>query len=75
LLNDASINLAIMFGGGILIEYIFTWPGIGMVLLAAIVSLNYFTISACIFLLTVVLLLSMIMVDVLNAYLDPRVVL
>jgi ABC-type dipeptide/oligopeptide/nickel transport system permease component len=32
LLNDASINLAIMFGGGILIEYIFAWPGIGMVL-------------------------------------------
>ena len=75
LLNDASINLAIVFGGGILIEYIFTWPGIGMVLLAALIRLNYFTISACIFLLTAVLLLSMMIVDLLNAYLDPRVMI
>ncbi|KYK36687.1 MAG: hypothetical protein AYK18_11325 [Theionarchaea archaeon DG-70] len=75
LLNDASINLALIISGGILIEYVFSWPGIGTVLLLGLKTLNYPTISAGIFLLTVIMLISMIIVDVVNAYLDPRVVL
>ncbi|KYK36376.1 MAG: ABC transporter permease [Theionarchaea archaeon] len=73
LMSDASINLAYIISGGILIEYIFDWPGIGTELFAALRMLYYPTISAAIFLLTVILLVSMICVDVLNAYLDPRV--
>ena len=73
LMSDASINLALIFSGGILIEYIFSWPGIGTQLFAALRNLYYPTISASIFLLTVLLLISMILVDLLNAYLDPRV--
>lgn len=73
LMSDASINLALIFSGGILIEYIFSWPGIGMQLFSALRSLYYPTIAAAIFLLTLLLLISMIIVDTLNAYLDPRV--
>lgn len=75
LLNDASINIALIMSGGILIEYIFSWPGIGMVLLNALRALHYPTISAAIFLLTVIMMISMIISDFLNAYLDPRVIL
>lgn len=74
LLNDASINVALIISGGILIEYIFDWPGIGLVLLNALKVLHYPTISAAIFLLTVIMLVSMIIMDMVNAYLDPRVV-
>lgn len=73
LMSDASINLALIFSGGILIEYIFSWPGIGTQLFGALRSLYYPTIAAAIFLLTVLLLISMIIVDMLYAYLDPRV--
>ncbi len=73
LMSDASINLALIFSGGILIEYIFSWPGIGMQLFAALKILYYPTIAAAIFLLTVLLLISLIIVDILNVYLDPRV--
>ena len=75
LMSDASINLVLIFSGGILIEYIFNWPGIGTMLFSALRVLDYLTISAAIFLLTVLLLASMVIVDFLNAYLDPRVVL
>ncbi len=75
LMSDASINLVLIFSGGILIEYIFSWPGIGTMLFSALRVLDYLTISAAIFLLTVLLLTSMVIVDFLNAYLDPRVVL
>ena len=73
LMSDASINLALIFSGGILIEYIFSWPGIGTQLFSALRSLYYPTIASAIFLLTVLLLISMIIVDMLYAYLDPRV--
>ncbi|KYK38267.1 MAG: hypothetical protein AYK18_17475 [Theionarchaea archaeon DG-70] len=73
LMSDASINLALIFSGGILIEYIFSWPGIGRQLFDALRILYYPTIAAAIFLLTMLLLISMILVDILNAYLDPRV--
>lgn len=73
LISDASINLAYIISGGILIEYIFSWPGIGTQLFAALRSLYYPTIAAAIFLLTVILLVFMLIVDVINTYLDPRV--
>lgn len=73
LMSDASINLALIFSGGVLIEYIFSWPGIGTELFKALRLLYYPTIAAAIFLLTLLLLISLIIVDILNAYLDPRV--
>ncbi len=73
LMSDASINLAYIVSGGILIEYIFDWPGIGTQLFGALRVLYYPTIAAAIFLLTVILLGSMLIVDVVNTYLDPRV--
>ncbi len=74
LLNDASINMALIISGGILIEYVFNWPGIGLVLLSALKVLYYPTISAAIFLLAVIMLVSMTIMDLVNAYLDPRVI-
>ena len=73
LMSDASINLVYIISGGILIEYIFDWPGIGTRLFAALRVMYYPTIEAAIFLLAMMLLVSMTIVDVLNAYLDPRV--
>jgi peptide/nickel transport system permease protein len=73
LMSDASINLCYIVSGGILIEYIFHWPGIGTELFNALRVMDYLAISAAIFLLTVILLSSMVIVDALNAYLDPRV--
>jgi len=73
LMSDASINLALIFSGGILIEYIFSWPGLGTQLFNALRILYYPTIAAGIFLLTVLLLFSMVLVDMINVYLDPRV--
>jgi peptide/nickel transport system permease protein len=74
LMSDASINLALIFSGGILIEYIFSWPGLGTQLFNALRVLYYPTIAAAIFLLTMLLLFSMILVDIINVYLDPRVI-
>ena len=73
LMNDASINLVYIFGGGILIEYVFKWPGIGYVLFESMKVLNYPIISAAIFVLACVLVVSMIIADVVSAYLDPRI--
>lgn len=75
LLHDASINVALIISGGILVEWVFNWPGIGSLLFYSLRILDYATISAAIFLLAVMLLVSMALVDVITAYADPRVVL
>lgn len=73
LVNDASINLVYIFGGGILIEYVFKWPGVGYILFESLKILNVPLISAAIFILTCILVVSMIVADVVSAYLDPRI--
>ncbi|MBU7016299.1 MAG: ABC transporter permease [Theionarchaea archaeon] len=73
LINDASINLVYIFGGGILIEYVFKWPGVGYILFEALKMLNVPLISAAIFMLACILVVSMVVADVVSAYLDPRI--
>lgn len=73
LLNDASVNLAYIVSGGIIIEYIFNWPGIGTVLFGALKLMYYPIIFGSIFLLAIILIIFMVIADILNAYLDPRV--
>lgn len=73
LVNDASVNLVYIFGGGILIEYVFKWPGVGYVLFEGLKVLSIPLISAAIFVLTCVLVVSMITADLVSAYLDPRI--
>ncbi|MGC1121692.1 MAG: ABC transporter permease [Candidatus Methanofastidiosia archaeon] len=73
LLNDAAVNLALIVSGGIIIEYVFSWPGIGLALFEALKYLDSPVVSCAIFLLTLTLLALLFVADVVSAYLDPRV--
>ncbi|MBU7037052.1 MAG: ABC transporter permease [Theionarchaea archaeon] len=73
LLNDAAVNLALIVSGGIIIEYVFSWPGIGLALFEALKYLDSPVVSCSIFLLTLTLLSLLLVADVVCAYLDPRV--
>lgn len=73
LLNDAAVNMALILSGGIVIEYIFSWPGIGSALFYALKYMYSPTITCAVFLLTVALLVAVFAADIITAYLDPRV--
>lgn len=71
--TSVGISLAFSINGGALTETVFSWPGIGRELIFA-VSNNDYPLALAAFLLTAIVVLSAnLVVDVLYAYLDPRI--
>lgn len=69
----AAINVAYLLGGAIVIEEIFALPGIGRLLLTAVVNRDFPTIQGIALVSAVVFALSSLAADILVARLDPRV--
>ncbi len=64
---------AYLFGGALVTETIFSWPGMGRLFIQAITQDDYPVIMVVISLLSVIIVLANILADVLYAVLDPRV--
>ena len=64
-----------LFSGTIIVEQIFTWPGIGQFSYAAITSVNYPVLIACVFVFTLVVIVANFIADILYTLLDPRITL
>ncbi|MCL6453891.1 MAG: ABC transporter permease [Alicyclobacillus sp.] len=64
---------AYLFGGALITESIFSWPGMGRLFAQAIAQDDYPVIMCEISLLSVIIILANIVSDVLYAYMDPRV--
>jgi ABC-type dipeptide/oligopeptide/nickel transport system permease component len=62
-------------GGEVLVEYIFTWPGLGLYSFNAILGADFPAVQGFIILVTAFYILIYLAVDLLTAVLDPRVVL
>ncbi len=65
--------LPILIGGSVIIEYIFSWPGTGLLLYEAIFTRDYNVVMGISFLSAVLILFSMLIADILYAVVDPRV--
>lgn len=62
-----------IIGGSVIIESIFTIPGLGLETVKSIVSQDYPFVIAVITLSACITILSYLLADVLNAWIDPRV--
>jgi peptide/nickel transport system permease protein len=60
-------------GGEVLVEFIFTWPGLGLYSLNAIQGSDFPAIQGFIMLVTTIYLVIYLLVDIITAVLDPRV--
>jgi peptide/nickel transport system permease protein len=72
-ITSVGLSLAFSINGGALTEQIFTWPGIGRELIFAVSNNDYPLAQACFLLITAVVLIANLIVDLLYAYLDPRI--
>lgn len=66
-------RIPVLIGGSVVIESVFSYPGIGLTMTNAIVSNDYPTVMVITLIIAAVMLVCSFMVDVLNALLDPRV--
>lgn len=66
-------RLPMLIGGSVIIENIFSWPGIGQIILSSVTAGDYPVIMITTLMIAVVVLLSSLLVDILAAILDPRI--
>jgi peptide/nickel transport system permease protein len=71
--TSVGLSLAFSINGGALTETVFTWPGIGRELVFSVSHNDYPLAQASFLLIALVVLISNLVVDVLYAYLDPRI--
>jgi peptide/nickel transport system permease protein len=71
-LTGFAMSLGFVVSGAILVEYVFNYPGVGSMLLAAVRGLDYPLMQALFLLITVAVLFSVLAADVVTALLDPR---
>jgi peptide/nickel transport system permease protein len=68
-----GIQVGQLFGGAVVVEEIFTIPGVGRMLLTAILQRDYALVQGGVLVIAVLFVTVNIAVDVLYGYLDPRI--
>jgi peptide/nickel transport system permease protein len=68
-----GLTLPYLFGGAVLIETIFAWPGMGRLIVEAIFQRDYPLVMATSFVTAVLVILGNLLADVLYAVADPRI--
>jgi peptide/nickel transport system permease protein len=68
-----AIMVSFAFGGQVLLEMVFSWPGMGRLMVAAVTQRDYPVAQAAFLLMAVIVVLVNVAVDVLYLRLDPRI--
>ncbi|HEU5199622.1 MAG TPA: ABC transporter permease [Ktedonobacterales bacterium] len=68
-----AISLGFVIGGALLTEFIFSYPGIGFILLQAVEAEDYPLMQAVFLIIALAVLIANFLADVLYVALDPRV--
>ena len=68
-----GLQFGVLLAGAIVTEFIFSWPGIGQLLLESINQRNYSLTQSCILIISVTYVLVNTATDLLYRWLDPRI--
>jgi peptide/nickel transport system permease protein len=68
-----GLQLGAVLGGSIVVEAVFSWPGIGAVLFDSVMSRNYPVVLGILVLSSFVVIIANIAVDLIYTRLDPRI--
>ncbi|TVR73894.1 MAG: ABC transporter permease [Spirochaetaceae bacterium] len=68
-----GLQFGILLGGAVLTETVFAWPGVGRLLVDAILRRDYPVVQGTVLLLAFLFVLINLVVDVIYAFLDPRI--
>jgi peptide/nickel transport system permease protein len=72
-LTLAGINLVVMLNAAVIIEVIFAWPGIGRLLYEGIFQRDFPLVQGVVMEAGIMIVLINLIVDILYAYIDPRI--
>jgi peptide/nickel transport system permease protein len=69
----AGLTLPTLLGGAVLVELVFSWPGMGYITAMAVGSRDYALVTSSVLITSTVVVLGTIAADLLYALADPRV--
>ncbi len=72
-LTVAGLNLIVMINVAVVIEVIFNWPGVGLLLYDGLTNRDFPMVQGVVLMSGVMIVLLNFVIDVLYAYVDPRV--
>ncbi|MCQ2555060.1 MAG: ABC transporter permease [Clostridia bacterium] len=73
IVTQIGLSVPYIVGGSVVTEQIFAWPGIGSLMVNAVNTFDYNMIMGITVLISIVVLIVNIVLDVVYAYLDPRI--
>ena len=73
LITVIGIQVPALFAGAVVVEQIFSWPGMGQLALAAITQRDYPVLTGFILIIAVLVLISNLLADFAYAVVDPRI--
>ena len=68
-----SLQFGALLGGAVLTETVFSWPGVGRLLVDSIFSRDYPVVQGVVLVFAVAFILVNLVTDLLYAYVDPRI--
>jgi peptide/nickel transport system permease protein len=71
--TQAIIGIAFIIDGSVIVETVFSWPGIGALLVSAILGRDFPVALAAFFFLGVLVVTMRFVTDIVYTYLDPRI--
>lgn len=72
-ITGLALSIGTMVGGALVAEIIFSYPGLGSTMYAAVTAADYPLISACTLIITIMVLMVTLLLDVVYGFIDPRV--
>lgn len=68
-----GLTVALLLSGAILTETTFNWPGIGLTLFTYLGNRDYTAVQGIVILFALVVVFASLIIDFVNAYIDPRI--
>jgi len=68
-----GLQLGRLMGGAVVTESIFAWPGVGRLMVSAIFQRDVPIVIAAVFIVAVTIVFANLLVDLVQAAIDPRI--
>jgi ABC-type dipeptide/oligopeptide/nickel transport system permease component len=68
-----GLQMAWLLGGSVVVEEVFAWPGLGRLILKSVLVRDLAVVQAGVLVFALVIMVTNLLVDLLYAFLDPRI--
>lgn len=68
-----ALQLPVLFGGAVITETVFAWPGMGRLIVTSIFVRDFPVVQAAVLIIAILVVLCNLLADILYIFLDPRI--